>query len=192
MVFFDRTIDDFPASTIKTDNYGNACILLDYLIRIGKSHIVLLNGSSSDFNTQELTRAYKDVTTKHQCPVDAEYILSTGADFEDGEKGMENFMKKQLPFNAVFGYSEKVAMGAMNLLQKYHYAIPEQVGVCCLGGQTLSSLVQPTLTTIEQPTAQMAEKAVELLLEKMENPDLPDKEIVLESKIIIRESTEMK
>lgn len=190
LVFFDRTIDDFPASKIKTDNYGNACVLLEYLIRLEKKHIVLLNGSSSDSNTQELTRAYKDVTAKHQCPVNAEYILSVGADFEDGEKGMEDFMKKQLPFDAVFGFSEKAAIGTMNLLQKFHYAIPEEVAVCCLGSNALSTLVQPALTTIEQPTAQMAEKSVELLLEKLENPDIPDKEIVLESKIIIRGATE--
>ena len=190
MVFFDRTIDDFPAPQIKTDNYRNACILLEYLIRLGKKHIVLLNGSSSDSNTQELTRAYKDVSAKHQCPVDDEYILSVKADFEDGEKGMEDFMKKQLPFDAVFGFSEKAAIGAMNLLQKFHYAIPEEVAVCCLGSNALSTLVQPALTTIEQPTAQMAEKSVEWLLEKLENPDIPDKEIVLESKIIIRGTTE--
>lgn len=192
MVFFDRTIDDFPASKIKTDNYGNACILLDYLIRLGKKHIVLLTSSSSDSNEQELIKAYKDITTKHHCPVDAEYILSVGADFEDGEKGMEDFVKKQLPFDAVFSFSEKAAMGAMNLLQKYHYVIPEQVAVCSLGTQTFSTILQTTLTTIEQPIKEMAEKAVELLLKKIENPDIPDKEIVLDSKIIIRESTEMK
>ena len=54
----------------------------------------------------------------------------------------------------------------------------------------LPTSVTPMVTVIEQSYEEMAKKSVELLLERIENPDIPDKEIVLESKIIIRGSTE--
>ena len=98
-------------------------------------------------------------------------------------------MKKQIPFDAIFCFTEMAALGAKSFLQKLQYSIPQDVAICCVSGTVLSTLVYPTLTVVEQPVIKMAEKSVELLLEKLENPDAPNRKIVLEAKIIEREST---
>ena len=190
LIFFDRTIDDLSTPKVKIDDYIKSFFLVEYLIRTGRKKIVHLAGPSFIQNTHERIRAYKDAMDKFNLPYEPEFIIDSGVNFEDGEKSMEDFMKKQISFDAIFCFTEMSALGAKSFLQKLRYSIPEDVAICCVSGTILSTLVHPTLTVVEQPIEQMAEKSIELLFEKLSNPDIPDKEIILESKMIIRESTE--
>ena len=190
LIFFDRTIDDLSTPKVKIDDYIKSFFLVEYLIRTGRKKIVHLAGPSFIQNTHERIRAYKDAMDKFNLPYEPEFIIDSGVNFEDGEKSMEDFMKKQISFDAIFCFTEMSALGAKSFLQKLRYSIPEDVAICCVSGTILSTLVHPTLTVVEQPIEQMAEKSIELLFEKLSNPDTPDKEIILESKMIIRESTE--
>ena len=108
---------------------------------------------------------------------------------DTGEKSMEDFLRKEIPFDAVFCFTENAALGAKRSLQRNRIRIPDDVAICCVSGTGLSALVHPTMTAIEQPVQLMAQKSVELMLEKLKNPDTPCREIVLESKMFIREST---
>jgi len=189
LVIFDRTIDELSTPKVKINDYIKSFFLVEYLIRTGRKNIVHLAGPSFIPNTHEQIRGYKDAMTKFNHPVIPEFIINTGFNVEDGEKAMEDFMKKQIPFDAIFCFTEMSALGAKNFLQKLHYSIPDEVAICCMSGTTLSTLIYPMLTVIEQPVRQMAEKSVELLLEKLENPKAPNREIVLEAKMIIRKST---
>lgn len=187
LVFFDRTIDDFPVPKVMIDDYMKSFFMVEYLIRSGKKRIIHLAGPPFIQNTQERINAYKDALEKFNVPFQC--IVDSGVNFEDGEKSMEDFMKKQIPFDAIFCFTEMAALGAKSFLQKLQYSIPQDVAICCVSGTVLSTLVYPTLTVVEQPVIKMAEKSVELLLEKLENPDAPNRKIVLEAKIIEREST---
>lgn len=191
LVLYDRTMDELPVPKVRTDDYEKVYMLMEYLIRIGRKRIVHLAGEPNNKKHLEQIRAYRDVMEKHQCPVDSEYIIYSDGSVESGEEAMGKFLKKQLPFDAVFGFCDNAALGAKRFLEKLHYSIPDDVAICAMSGVPfLPTIVTPMLTVIEQSYEEMAKKSVELLLEKLENPDIPDKEIVLESKIIIRGTTE--
>ena len=49
-------------------------------------------------------------------------------------------------------------------------------------------LVQPGLTVVAQPTYELGQTAAELLLERIEDPTRPVREIVLEPTLLIRQS----
>lgn len=189
LIFFDRTIDELSTPKVKIDDYIKSFFLMEYLIRTGRKKIVHLAGPSFIQNTYERIRAYKDAMDKFKLPYKPEFIIDSGVNFEDGEKSMENFMKKQIPFDAIFCFTEMSALGAKSFLQKLHYSIPEDVAICTMSGTILSTLVYPTLTVVEQPVELMAEKSVDLLLEKIENMDIPNQTIILESRMIVRDST---
>lgn len=189
LVFVDRTIENFPAPQVKIDDYIKAFFMVEHLIRLGRKQIVHLAGPSYIRNSLDRKKAYKDALEKFNIPFNPALLIDSGVDFEDGEKSMEQFIQKNIPFDAVFCFTEMSALGAKSYLQKHHYSIPENVAVCCISGTTLSTLVHPTITAVEQPVKLMAEKSVELLIEKLANPNTPNKEIVLEAKMIVRNST---
>ena len=47
----------------------------------------------------------------------------------------------------------------------------------------------PPLTTIHQPCADLAAVAFRKLMERIANPDLPPREILLDAPLVVREST---
>jgi len=46
------------------------------------------------------------------------------------------------------------------------------------------------MTAIEQPVQLMAKKSVELMLEKLNNPNAKEQEVFLKAMMIVRESTD--
>jgi DNA-binding LacI/PurR family transcriptional regulator len=53
----------------------------------------------------------------------------------------------------------------------------------------LSSYLVPRLTTVTKDAPALGKKAFELLLARLQNPDLPRQQIHSPAKLIIREST---
>ena len=187
LVFFDRTVDRIPVSKVKIDDQVMAYFMMEHLIRQGRRRIIHLAGPSYIQNTHERIRAYRDALEKFRIPFS--HIVESGVNMEDGEKSMEAFLQKQIPFDAVFCFTENAALGAKRCLQNNGFSIPDDVAICCVSGTDLSTLVYPSMTSIEQPVQRMAQKSVELVLEKLEHPDTPCREVVLESEMFIREST---
>lgn len=188
MVFFDRTVSDLSVSKVKTDDYVKAFFMVEHLIRGGRKHIVYLAGPSYIENAVERLKAYKDVLEKFHIPIHPEYIVDAGVNFEDGEQAMEKLVGQGLPFDAVFCFTEMVALGAKSYLQKHNFAIPSDVAITCMSGTILCVLVHPSVTAVEQPVDQMAETASRLLIEKLDNPAAPDQIVVLSAGMLVRES----
>lgn len=189
LIFFDRTIDKLSTPKVKIDDYVKSFLLMEHLILTGRKNIVHLTGPAFIQNTHERIRAYKEALSKHGLPVNPDYIIDSGINFEDGIRSMECFIQKKLPFDAVFCFTETTALGAKSFLQDLQYSIPKDVAICCISGTKLSTLVHPTLTVVEQPVVQMAEKCIEFLKEKLKDPSAPNREIVLEAEMICRSST---
>lgn len=80
------------------------------------------------------------------------------------------------------------ALGAKNYLQATRIKIPQDVSIACMSGTELSKLVYPTITAVEQPVELMAETA-SIIIEKLENPAMTNKTIVLDAETVYREST---
>ncbi len=189
MVFFDRTINDLSVPCVKIDDYLKAFFMVEHLIRMGRKNIVHLAGPSYILNAGEREKGYKDALEKFHIPFRREYVIEANVDFPGGEKAMEQLLAKGLPFDAIFSFTEMSALGAKSYLQKHHYAIPEQVAVACISGTDLCVLVHPSVTAVEQPVRQMAEEAVRLLIEKLEQPEVPNKTVVVDAETVYREST---
>lgn len=188
LVFFDRTVDGLPASRVKIDDYISSFFMVEHLIRHGKRRIVHLSGPSYIRNTSDRIRAYKDALAKFRLPFCQ--VVPSGVSVEEGESSMEAFLRKGIPFDALFCFTENAALGAKRCLQKHGFAIPRDIAVCCVSGTDLSTWVYPTLTAIEQPLQRMAQSAVELLMEQLEHPDALPREVVVDAKMIVRESSE--
>lgn len=116
-------------------------------------------------------------------------LIKTGITFEEGRKAVDILIEENIPFNAIFAFTETLAIGAMNRLRELGKKIPEEVAVASFSGTELSNIVYPQLTTVEPPLFQMGKKAAELILEKIKNPAYPNCTIVLDAEIKIRAST---
>lgn len=93
-------------------------------------------------------------------------------------------------FDVLIASNDKLAIGAIKVLQKRGYRVPEDVWVTGYDDIPASRLITPALTTVHQDITQMSVEVVGMLCDKLANPDHRAKRILLENRLIMRESTQ--
>ena len=189
MVFYDRIPYGLDVPQVMVDDYMKSFFLIERLIRSGRRHIVHLLGPDDVYNSHERARGYKDALKKFNITFDERLVIQTGLTFEDGKKAADQLSERHLSFDAIFAFTDTLAIGAMNRLRELGRKIPEEVAVASFSGTELSTIVYPQLTTVEPPLFQMGKTAAELILEKIKNPQSPNRTVVLDADIKMRAST---
>lgn len=199
MVFFDRIPHQMNVSQVIVDDYIKSFFLIEHLILSGRKKIVHMHGPQYVYNSMERARGYEDALAKFNmqppCNIqntlpDKNIIISGGLGFKDGADAIDKLIKNGTEFDAIFAFTDTLAIGAMNRLRELGKKIPEDVAVASFSGTVLATIVHPQLTTIEPPLLQMGNEAAKLILEKINNPTSPTRSIVLDAKMVLRGSTE--
>lgn len=189
MVFFDRTLEWSDASQVRLDDYIMSFFMVEQLIRSGSKRIVHISGPSHIRNGYERLRGYRDALEKFHIAYDKELVLPSALSADDGSRVMADFLDRNIPFDAVFGFTETALIGAKNIMQKRGMHVPADVRICCMSGTALCTLVFPTITAVEQPVEQMASEACRLVMAHIADSEKGVEDIVLRGEIIDREST---
>lgn len=189
MVFYDRIPYGLDVSQVVVDDYMKAFFLVERLIRSGRKRIVHLQGPDDVYNSIERARGYKDALAKFNIFPDEDMLVKTGLTFEDGKNVADRLVEKNISFDAVFAFTDTLAIGTMNRLRELGKKIPEEIAVASFSGTELSTIVYPKLTTVEPPLFQMGKAAAELILEKIKAPSSPNRSLVLNAEIRMRAST---
>lgn len=189
MVFFDRIPEDKDVSKVIVDDYAKSFFMMEHLIRSGRRRIAHLQAPSYIYNSVERFRGYKDALAKFRIPYDDSLVIKTGMTIDDGRRAAEQLIRANASFDALFAFTDTLAIGAMNYLREQGISIPEEVAIASFSGTILSTIVYPQLTTVEQPLEEMGEAAARLMLEKINDPSAANRTIVLDAKIRVRGST---
>lgn len=191
MVFFDRIPHQMEVSQVLVDDYIKSFFLIEHLIRSGKKRIAHLQGPEYVYNSVERVRGYSDALTKFKIETDPDLIIKSGIMFEDGATAVDRLLASGKEFDAIFAFTDTLAIGAINRLRELGIDVPGEVAVAGFSGTILATLVHPQLTTVEAPLHQMGRRSAELIMEKIKSPKSPIRSIVLDANIAYRESTEI-
>lgn len=189
IVFYDRIphgLDDMPQVVV--DDYKDSYFMAEHLIRLGRKRIAYLYGPDNVYNAVERGRGYRDAMEKFHI-YDPQLVVKTGMTFADGATAIDNLVSQGKDFDAVYAFTDTLAIGAMNHLRELGMNVPKDVIVAGFSGTELSAIVFPQLTTVEPPLDEMGRRAAEMVLEKVRNPEAENKKVVLRTERKCRAST---
>ena len=106
-----------------------------------------------------------------------------------GYHAMKEILKRGKEFSAVFASNDQMGIGAIRALQDEGRRIPEDVAVIGIDNNFPSTLINPSLSSVNLPKYDLGFQAMQLLRERMEDPDRPQCVITLESDLVVRKST---
>ena len=81
-----------------------------------------------------------------------------------------------------------MTMGALTALRELGLEIPTDVSIVTFDDPPWASLVTPPLTSVRQPTYEIGRTAADLLLRRVESPDLDGEVRVLPTELVVRAS----
>jgi len=86
--------------------------------------------------------------------------------------------------------SNDIAAGWLNkTLKKLGVGVPDEVMLAGFDDVREAAAMNPSLTSVRQPCFEIANMAFKALLERMANPKLPPREILLDTTLVVRKST---
>ena len=189
IVFYDRLphgLDGMPQVVV--DDNNDSYFMTEHLIRLGRRRIAYLYGPDDVYNTVERGRGYREAMEKFHI-YDPQLIVKTGMTFADGAAAVDRLISDGTEFDAVYAFTDTLAIGAMNRLREHGRRVPDDVAVAGFSGTELSTIVHPQLTTVEPPLGEMGRRAAEMVLEKVNHPDAENRRIVLRTQMKCRAST---
>jgi DNA-binding LacI/PurR family transcriptional regulator len=82
-----------------------------------------------------------------------------------------------------------IALRMMLALKRKGIDIPDQIAIGCIDEVDVAPLLDPPLTTVAQPNQEMGRLAMQMLLERIQDPSLAARERVLPTELIVRRSS---
>ena len=181
------------ANVVSINNVKATSDAVKYLIEHGHTHILHFSGPRFASHSVERIKGFRKAFSESHLAFNDDLVVCCGSHFHDGfEKGLsyfKNFDKKIFPV-AVICYNDVVALGLMSALRQLNIKVPEQVSIIGNDDIEFARHWSPALTTISTPFEKLGKKAAEILINNIEAEQaLPIENIILDSKIIIRETT---
>jgi len=105
-------------------------------------------------------------------------------------KKVSNYLGKNKKIaTAFFAYNDLAAFEAIMAFEDEGYHIPEQIAIAGFDNTSLAQINRPGLTSISQPIKTIGHIGLKVLLKKIDNINNDDENIILEPKLIVRNSS---
>lgn len=176
-------------SVVRIANRRAAQEAVSYLIQKGRRRIAFFLGRVYHHCEPERLEGYHAALRAGGLEADAQYVVECDYEYDDATAKMDAmFALPRLP-DAVFCCSDVMAIGVVRSLIAHGKVPGQDVDVIGFDNHTISGAYIPSISTVAQPRYEIGKTAVELLVEKIENPQAMNKLVILPHHLVLRDST---
>ena len=192
IVLFDRDYEDIDVDKVFVNEYSGAFQAVDYLIKSGNQRIAHIAGASNISTSKRRKQGYLDALEKNDIPILLELIVeSEGFTPEDGANAMRRLLAQETLPDAIFAFSDSLAIGAMHVILERGIKIPEQISIVGFDDILYSTYFRPSLSTVLQPAYEMGILSARILLSRINEKKIDYKKRIetLFPELVIRGSS---
>ena len=173
LVFYNRSYQDMPVSSVCCDQVEGERVLVNLLVESGKQSFAVVSGPSDSVVSMQRTRGAIDRLSS----LGINDITEVSGDYtyESGRRATQKIYEQHGSMvDAIICANDMMAFGCIDEL-RYHLDldVPGDVSVVGFDGVRAANWASFDLATIQQPVESMAEAAVSMLMERLDNADLP-------------------
>jgi DNA-binding LacI/PurR family transcriptional regulator len=168
-----------PGVSIGCDNFEGGRLATAHLIEQGCRHVAFLGDATPHYpEFHERYRGYAAALREAGLKVEEGLQADAETTEQAGYEAAELLLERGQKFDAVFGASDLIAIGALRALIERGVAVPGDVAVAGFDDIPVASFIYPSLTTVRQDTGRAGEVLVEQLVrmidgESVESAMLP-------------------
>jgi LacI family fructose operon transcriptional repressor len=186
MVVIDRTVKDADVDSIVIGNEEAAHRLANHLVENGYRRIA---GVFGEFSTTGLERRAGLVQALREHGLQPTLSIVTQPKIEAGYTATTKLLNSTPTPDAIFASNSLLAAGALQAISEANLKIPEDIALVCFDDSPWTKLVKPAITVIAQPTDEIGQLAMDLLRQRIENPERTSRKITLKGMLTIRGSS---
>ena len=189
MVLFNRAQDEPNMSAITSDNIEGGKKIAKFLISSGHKKISYIAGWEGASTQRDREAGFISILNDAGLSLHSRKVGNFVLE-ESREATRSMFLNN--PPEAVFVANDHMAFAVMDTLRyELGLKIPDDVSVVGYDDVPAASWSSYLLTTVQQPVNIMVRETVEILIEKIENPEARPQKIKVDGPLILRKSTKI-
>ena len=183
LVFFNRIYSESSINSVCCDHEEGERLLVDSLMNDNRHSVVVMSGPAhSSVSTARTKGAISKLNERSArvIQVEGDYSYEKACDLIREILDADTFKP-----DAIVCANDTMAIGCIDTLRhEYDINVPEQIAVVGFDGVAAARWASYQLTTIVQPIERMVEATVNMLLERIEDPDLPAEKRLFAGKLL--------
>ena len=188
LVFYNRYFQDVPVSAICCNHEEGERELVNRLHAAGHRRFGVISGPSHSAVSHVRTQGA--LGRLQQLGVEDIALVEGDFSYQSGRDAFHQLADKQR--DAVICANDVMAIGCIDAARAdFQIKVPEQLSVVGFDGTAAGSWQSYGITTIRQPLDTMAEATVNMLMERVENPELPPEKRSFSGEFILGHSARL-
>jgi LacI family transcriptional regulator len=188
VVLLDRIMDAGRFDQVGSDNIEPMAGIVDHLARHGHSRIALIAGMAGLPTSTERTEGYLRGMQRNGLDVVPELIAEGGSAGGEAGRAMEQLWARRPRPTAVIPANNYMTVGVLKWLRQAGLAVPRDVALAGFDDFEWSDLIDPPLTAVAQNWTTIGQRAIDLLTERIADPDRPFRTERIVASLMVRQS----
>ncbi len=160
---------DLPGvSWLQPDNFRGGYLAGSHLIEKGHTEIAYIGQDEDRESSGDRFAGLCAAMADHGLEFDPRLKVSAPFAPGGGRRAMDTLLSRSVPFSAVFFFSDGVFFEALPLLSERGIRVPEDLAAVGFENTMQGKLVSPGLTTVNVPLEEIGERAIDLLVSRVE------------------------
>ena len=182
--------EDSDISYVSIDDISASKMVMEYILSNNRRKIALINGPMHYKYARHRLNGYLNVLKNANIPVENNWIVNLPEiNYSMAVSACSHLLSLSNRPNAIFAISDVFAAAAIKASSNIGLRVPQDVLVVGFDNVDIAIMTNPTITTVNQPKFQLGFRACELLIEKISDPNIALRKILLDVELIIRESS---
>jgi GntR family transcriptional regulator, arabinose operon transcriptional repressor len=188
VVLLDRDVEAWPKRSrhdlVAIDNRRAGFRITDHLIECGASRLTFVSLPESAPTVTARVAGFREAIFAHGMAVSG----SLWQQLDPADRTSVDRMLNQLRPNGIVCANDSTAAKLMLTLEALGMAVPDQIRVGGIDDVRYAELLRTPLTTIRQPCQAIGAEAINVMLERLQFPDLPTRDVLLDFELVVRQS----
>lgn len=188
VVLLDRDLLSFPNRSnfdlVGLDNMAGGYLLTEHLIKLGNRTFSFVARPHSAPTVDARIAGVREALVRHRLEPDASWLRV-------GEPADLKFVRGLIAgkrVDALICANDDTAATLLRSLAALNVKVPRDVRVVGFDDAKYATLVAPPLTTVHQPCREIAITAYRAMLDRISEPTLPARSLLLAPRLVVRES----
>jgi len=190
IVVLDDEIEGVAHDAVIIDQRRGALAMMRHLLDDCRARrVIFVGGPRTNIDSQARHGAYCDTLRKAGIKSRKGDVYHLDFTYESAYRlAVRDARHWAGPHHFVFAANDEMAAGIVAGVIANKLSVPHDLGVVGFDDTRVAQMTNPLLTTVHVPMSEMGAQAIELLCQRIEDPEKPPARIALDAELVVRDS----
>ena len=188
-VLVNSLAGDETISSVGGDNERGGMLAVRHLLSLGHRRIAFLGDRNYAASCRERRAGFTRAMAEMDVPVDPALVFENLPDPDQVRSAVHRLLEQPDPPTAIFAVNDQIAAAILQELGDQGYRVPDDISLVGYDDIFFAALLTVPLTTVAQAKEEQGRIAANLLIDQIEDPNVPLQRVVLQPRLVVRQSS---